>query len=194
MSFSIGDWSPGIGDPTFMGWLTVYSYYGAAGLCFLRSIAGRRLKEEWLFWCVVCIAMALLGVVKQFNALTAVTEVGRLIAGSGGWTEQRGAVQVLAMVVLLGVSALALRGVLALSASVVTRHRVTILAGAYLLVFVILRGISWHGLGVILNYEIWGARVNWLAELLGVYGVAVSALIPGRDMRESVSTNNAGKG
>src|SRR6516162_9395429 len=37
----VGDWSPGIGDPTFAGWLTAFAYLGAAALCFRNE---RRLR------------------------------------------------------------------------------------------------------------------------------------------------------
>src|SRR5882672_1117833 len=39
----IGDWSPGIGDPTVMGWLTVAAYFAASWLCvraFRRAHGG----------------------------------------------------------------------------------------------------------------------------------------------------------
>ncbi len=37
----VGNWSPGIGDPTFVGWFTVVAYFDAALACWkARASAG----------------------------------------------------------------------------------------------------------------------------------------------------------
>jgi uncharacterized membrane protein len=159
-----------------MGWFTVYSYYLTAGVCLLKLIRERRHKPEWIFWGIICFGMVLLGVIKQFNLLTAVTEIGRIIARSGAWMEQRRFVQIWAMVVVIGVFIITAIIICALPMQVVAHNTMTILGFAYLVLFVILRGISLHQFGTILGYEILGARINWLAELLGIYWVCFSSL------------------
>jgi hypothetical protein len=177
LSMTIGSWKPGIGDPSFMGWFTVFSYYFVALLCFLKMISEKLPlgKKERNFWVVMCFALIVLGFIKQFNLLTALTETGRIIARSNGWMEQRGIVQVLAMVVVCFIglifSMILYRRLLQfLSAP----KKMAIIGLSYLLLFVIFRGISLHQLGPILNYKILGARVNWIAELFGIYWICLS--------------------
>jgi hypothetical protein len=174
--FTIGSWSPGIGDPSWMGWFTVYSYYLTAGVYLLKLIRERRHKPEWIFLGIICFGMILLGVIKQFNLLSAVTEIGRIIAQSGTWMEQRRFVQIWAMAGVICVFIITVIIICALPMEVVAHNRMTILGFAYLVLFIILRGISLHQFGNILGYEILGARINWLAELLGIYWVCFSSL------------------
>jgi hypothetical protein len=173
---TIGSWSPGIGDPSWMGWFTVYSYYLTAGVCLLRTFKGRDQRPEWIFWGFLWFGMVLLGAIKQYNLLSALTEIGRIFAKSGGWLEQRRIVQFWAMVVVTGVFSLAAKMILDHPVKIVRHHIMTVLGFAYLVLFVILRGISLHQFGTILGFQIFGARVNWLAELLGIYWVFFSSL------------------
>lgn len=174
-SLAIGSWQPGIGDPSLIGWFTVCSYYLTATLCLLRMVIERQRKGEGTFWGIICFGMILLGVTKQFNLLGALTEMGRMMALSGSWIEQRKVVQTWAMVVVIGVIVLTAITINTLFARVVTRNVLTICGFAYLVALVILRGISLHQFGAALSYEIWGIRINWLAELSGVYLVCLSS-------------------
>ncbi|MEN6375209.1 MAG: hypothetical protein ABFD75_10590 [Smithella sp.] len=47
-----------------------------------------------------------------------------------------------------------------------------------LILFVGLRAISLHQFGTVLNYEIWGARINWIAELFGIYWICLAIFWP----------------
>jgi hypothetical protein len=101
-SFTIGSWSPGIGDPSLMGWFTVFSYYFTASICFLKMFSKRvrQQKQALIFWGIICFSMVVLGMIKQFNLLTAMTEIGRIIARSDGWIGQRAIIQVWAMIIV----------------------------------------------------------------------------------------------
>ena len=59
-----GGWEPGIGDPTLMGWFTVFAYFGTALLCYraLRKAkrAGPGQHGLIMGWGALCIAMAAL--------------------------------------------------------------------------------------------------------------------------------------
>ncbi|CCQ53934.1 hypothetical protein CWATWH0402_4702 [Crocosphaera watsonii WH 0402] len=41
-------WQPGIGDPTILGWLTVFSYFLTAFCCFKCGHKNRR--DSWIWW------------------------------------------------------------------------------------------------------------------------------------------------
>lgn len=173
--FIIGSWMSEIGDPSFMGWFTVLSYYLTAGMCFLRLISRRSERHDRIFWVVIVMGMVVLGLIKQFNLLSALTEAGRMVARSGGWVEERRLIQVCVLMVTFGIFVFIAKRVCFASLSVATRHSVTALGFVYLLFFVACRGISWHYFDVFLSCEIFGVRINWLAELSGIYWVLASS-------------------
>lgn len=178
---TIGSWKPGIGDPSFMGWFTVFSYYLVVSVCLLKMIS-RTLqpgKKAWLFWAFMCLAMIVLGIIKQYNLLSAVTEMWRIIARHGGWMEQRRIFQAGAMIFFFVISliiyALLYRRSLQFFS---VQEKVTAIGLVYLVLFVGLRAISLHQFGTVLGWKIWGVRINWIAELFGIYWICLAIFWP----------------
>ena len=96
------DWHPGIGDPTFAGWLSVVSYFATAIICWLAyrsacatSAAALSSRYEIGFWRFVAILMTFLGFNKQLDLQTLFTKIGSYFAHVGGWYDQRQTVQFL---------------------------------------------------------------------------------------------------
>jgi hypothetical protein len=92
----IGHWSPGIGDPSVMGWVTVALYLVAAWLCFLcsrrsRVLARRGSDARWepRLWGLFALFLLALGINKQLDLQSAFTEVMRVVAREQGWYEAR---------------------------------------------------------------------------------------------------------
>jgi membrane-anchored protein YejM (alkaline phosphatase superfamily) len=171
---TIGAWKPGIGDPSFMGWFTVFSYYLVASLCLLKMISRTLLpgKKAWLFWAFMCLAMIVLGVIKQYNLLSAVTEVWRIIARHCGWMEQRWIIQAAAMILFFVISMIFSSFLYRRSLQLFSvQEKIAAFGLVYLILFVGLRAISLHQYGTVLGYEIWGMRINWIAELFGIYWI-----------------------
>jgi hypothetical protein len=99
-------WRPHIGDPDWIGWITVLAYAIAAWLCLL---AGRRIRRNSrdlengsaTMWFVFATGMVLLGVNKQLDLQIAFMQLGRNLAQGEGWYQQRRLAQVI-FVLLLG--------------------------------------------------------------------------------------------
>ena len=99
----IGTWSPAIGDPSVIGWLTVVVYLIAAALCFrvCRAIGNvENAKKERRAWALMTAAFGALAVNKQLDLQTALTESARILAKWQGWYGERRAVQVLFLAVV----------------------------------------------------------------------------------------------
>src|SRR5688572_33006079 len=98
-SLSSGQWKPGIGDPTLLGWLTVAVYLAGAAICWKAAAAsvGTRwptyTRGEPLFWLVCAVFLLCLGVNKQLDLQTWFTVLGKSLAKDTGWYEQRRLVQ-----------------------------------------------------------------------------------------------------
>jgi hypothetical protein len=193
-----GSWLPGIGDATPVGWFTVLAYFAAAWLCW-RVVSPRRLQRATMptaqqrFWWVLMAAMAFLGINKQLDLQTAFTEIGRAVAQSGGWYEQRHKVQVV-FIGLVGVG-----GVLALAAlgwisRPLSRSRALALGGlVFLGSFVVIRAASFHHVDLLINATVFSLRWNWIVELSGIALVAGGAALAWRDAVAGRASNSASR-
>ena len=168
----IYDWSPTIGDPSFLGWFTVVAYFLASLLCVHASrkdVDGRR------FWAILGFALAALGVNKQLDLQSLLTAVARGLANSEGWYDRRREFQTL---FVFAISFLALGG--AVAAFVLLRNRsrhVRIAAVGFVLLsaFICIRAASFHHVDRMLNSGFLGARFNWIFEIGGISLIALSA-------------------
>jgi hypothetical protein len=178
----LGEWSPGIGDPSFMGWLTVVAYFVAGAICLRAARRSRRaagaspadLRVSHVWW-LFALALFALGVNKQLDLQTALTEIGKTLALQQGWYESRRKVQ-LAFIVLLGV--LALGGVSWLAWHLrhsLRRMRAALVGGAILVWFVVARGTSFHHIEELIDIRLLGLRMNWVVELTGIAVIAFAA-------------------
>src|SRR5271154_6676510 len=104
------NWSPGIGDPTLTGWLTVVLYFSAAIDCWITArklCLERESSKELRAWRSIALAFLVLGINKQLDLQTALTEAGRVLANFQGWYDQRQSVQVAFIVLITIVSLMA---------------------------------------------------------------------------------------
>jgi hypothetical protein len=172
-AFTDGDrWRPGIGDPTFIGWLTVFAYFGAAYLCWRAAGNGLYGRKVRWFWNGLTILLILLGINKQLDFQTEVTFMGRDFAKATGWYEDRRIVQIIFILLI------AFGGMLATAAlfwiyRFELRRLWPALAGVgFLMVFIVVRAASFHHVDQFLHAGPGGFRMNWLLELGGIASIA----------------------
>ena len=174
-------WRPQIGDPSFMGWLTVAAYALAA---FTAWLAARRAgRAPGLaggsrgMWLLVTALMVFLCLNKQLDLQSLFTDIGRAISWKQGWYQQRREFQKWFV-----------RGVLAASfcttAFLVFRYRgfwrkhFLLSTGlAFLLSFIVIRAISFHHVDVLLKASVAGVKINWFLELTGIALIWLAALL-----------------
>lgn len=178
----IGNWSPGIGDPSVGGWLTVLLYLAATWAVWrlLRmgsthaATATAQRNERW-FWRSLLVALVVLGVNKQLDLQSAVTEIGRILSDRQGWYENRQQVQVafIAGVAIMGLTVLAAALHLTWRSPSATRWALT--GGVCLIMFMVIRAASFHHVDQTLALEWAGLRVNWLLEMGGLLVIITSA-------------------
>lgn len=174
-------WRPQIGDPTFMGWLTVVAYAAAALLCFLAARRclviddpkqGRRRCRMWLG---VGMLMLFLCINKQLDLQSLFTDVGRVLARREGWYDSRRVVQRW-FVLAVGASGAITLAILAWKLRSALQEHIVLLFGlTSLITFIVIRAASFHHFDMLIGSEILGIRVNWLLELGGISLVVLSA-------------------
>lgn len=179
-------WTPGIGDPSPIGWATVVAYMLGAALCFrASSTRGRRTKSateaaaarrdvRLLRFAAAC--LFLLGINKQLDLQSLFTEVARAYAKSAGWYASRRAYQRL-FIIGLAILGLSTGTVLLWQLRASSRSIKLILVGlTFLATFVIIRAASFHHADIWLgSTTIGGLRWNWVLELTGIAVVAIGA-------------------
>ena len=177
-------WTPGIGDKSVIGWLTVFVYLTAAVLAFSRARdaysaimpAPGALKN---FWLVLAGLLLLLAINKQLDLQSAVTALGRCMADAQGWYDDRQRVQ------LFFVGAIAVIGALSFVTALYflrrhLRQQWMVVAGLFLLAsFVIMRASSFHLMDALINARILGVKINWIMEL-GALALVIAGIWRGK--------------
>lgn len=174
-----GRWRPGIGDPTFVGWLTVFAYAVAAWSCWRtawreRGRDGSAVAGPVRLWLALALGLLLLGVNKQLDLQTWMTEVGRDAVRAIGRYGQRRTYQ-LAFIAAVAASCVGLLGTLLYVARPLTQPRLWALVGAcFLIGFVLIRACSFHNVDIFLAATIGRLRWNCVLELGGITTIAVA--------------------
>src|SRR3954452_18527378 len=163
------------GDPNPIGWLTTFAYFCVSGFCFWagqrekeNAIGRARVRHAPLFWFALCGVMVALGFNKQLDLQSDLTQLGRDMAVSEGWYENRRVIQSIFVVVFGLVAVAAVVAGLWFMRDLWRRYRLAFVGIVYLCTFVIIRAASFHHIDILL-YHLPGAGywVNTFLELGG---------------------------
>jgi hypothetical protein len=187
-----GQWRPGIGDPTLLGWATVVAYLAAALACWCAAAAEgtrtpRKGKHLAPFWSRLGLILVLLGLNKQLDLQSALTALGRHLAREQGWYDDRKEVQIVFIIIVAaaGCAGLAWLGWMVRRAS---RGRLLAMMGlAVVLTFILIRAFSFHHVDQLLGVRFAGLKANWILELGGIGCVGLGALWSRRAARDAIA-------
>ncbi len=202
-------WRPGIGDPTPIGWITVVAYFATCYLCleaFSREKKGpRRPLRKTIpavirvltkhkdnpplpakragMWLLLAAMMGALGVNKQLDLQSLVTDLGRVVSYLGGFYDDRRPLQVL---FILGIGVACVVFALKLwraTQGPLSDFRMSLVGLCVLLAFIFIRASSFHGMDAFLRISWIGVRMNAFLELSGISIVALGTFAPRRKQR-----------
>ena len=166
------NWTPGIGDPTIGGWVTVALYLMASGSCW---ISARKLglediprSNERRAWRAISVLFLALGINKQLDLQTALTEAGRVLAHYQGWFEQRQFVQLAFIALVAIICLIAAITLLLWTRSAPIPTRLALIGTTMVLGFVLIRAASFHHVDQFIGQRILGLRWNWILEMSGI--------------------------
>ena len=181
-------WRPGIGDRNPLAWcITTVVYFVACWLCLSAGRSNRAAPRNcgesrlgWL-WSVFAGMMFLLGVNKQLDLQTLLTQCGREMARQGGWYEQRRDVQ------KAFICGCAVFCIVCATVGIVTlrahwrQFGVAYLGIVGLITFIVIRAASLHHVDVLLyRLSQVGNWMNFGLELGGTLLVAFGAFLATR--------------
>ncbi|MRR36765.1 hypothetical protein EG829_19295 [bacterium] len=177
LEYLMGEWRPGIGDPTFMGWFTVFSYILCAAValsvCYLNRAHDKRFAR---FWLLIGVVMVLLGINKQLDLQSLLPEMGRQIFRAQGWMEMRRIVQFWFIISLGCVSVAVFGWFTVLYRALFRRFMLAFIGIFFLLSFVFIRAASFHHFDAFRELSFLGIKMNWVLELTGIYLVCLAGL------------------
>ncbi len=166
-------WSPGIGDPTFIGWLTVMAYLA----CSYHSLKVYKssetifkvspLRQKWLWFGIFCLLLAL-GINKQLDIQTLLTRVAGSILYHNGLHEHKRVIQqgFIAGVTIFGIATLV--ALFIYFKQVAKQHRYAIIGICGLALFVVIRAASFNNVQLFFGSEYLSEHFNWVFELGGI--------------------------
>ena len=180
----IGHWSPGIGDPSVMGWVTVAVYLVAAWLCFLcsrrsRVLARRGSDARWepRLWGLFALFLLALGINKQLDLQSAFTEVMRVVAREQGWYEARRQYQYAFIGAVAVLAAFAGTALIAAAWRLGRALKLATVGLVFVLAFVAVRAMSFHHVDALIGTRVLNVRVNWMFEIGGIAAVIAGAVL-----------------
>ena len=181
-------WRPGIGDPSWAGWLTVAAYAIAAGLALLayracwseahrlERIHPHEAENERLlarFWLLACIALTALGINKQLDLQSLFTQLLRDAAHEQGWYDNRRRYQFAFVVATAWAGVLSIGAMAWLLRRVLDRVWLAVLGLGWMTSFVVIRAASFHHLETFLQSITLAGNVA--VELSGIAMIAAGA-------------------
>ncbi len=160
-----GRWHAGIGDASIFGWVTVVVYLLATFRCIVKAKDSKKFGGNYQFWLYLGAFLFLLGINKQLDLQSWLTEFFKDNAQAYGWYKHRRPVQII-FIALLGlgmvIALLSLRLFLANS----WRHNKLTWVGIILLgMFIVTRAASFHHFDIFINRPILGLKVNVIFEI-----------------------------
>jgi hypothetical protein len=173
------NWSPGIGDPTIGGWITVILYLVAVLGCWKTAhelaMLETRVSQEHRTWRALSALFLGLGINKQLDLQSALTEAGRVLAHSEGWYDQRQVVQLVFIGVVATICVVAALVLLIWSRNAPAPTWLALIGTIFILGFVLVRAASFHNMDRFLGDRILGFRWNWILEMGGISLVLVGS-------------------
>jgi uncharacterized membrane protein len=170
----------GIGNLSIVGWLTVILYFSAAIRCW---IIARELRcaaddieqaKELRGWRSITVAFFALGVSKQLDLQTVLTETGRFIAKFQGWYDQRRSAQIVVVAVVAVISLIAAIMLLRWARNAPVSTWLALAATIMLIAFLMIRAVSLHSFDRLIDARILGVRLNSIVEI-GAIGAVLAA-------------------
>ena len=167
------NWTPGIGDPSIGGWITVLLYFLAVVSCWRTARNSKSTDQK--IWYTISISFLALGINKQLDLQSALTELGRVLAFEEGWYRQRETVQ---QYFIAGVTLFC--GWAVITLLVWARHSplptwLALTGTMFVTGYVLIRAASFHHIDRFIGTTVLGFRWNWLLEMGGISVVLVAS-------------------
>lgn len=153
-----------IGDPTFIGWLTVFMYILASFRCVYKAIESKKAGSNYQFWFFLAFFLLCLGINKQLDLQTWFEHSMKASAQAHGWYEHRAILQQV-FIALLGFGMIAvLLSFRLFLANTWKNYALTWMGIVLLSLFIVVRAAAFNRLNIF-NHHILGVNIHELIEI-----------------------------
>jgi DNA-directed RNA polymerase subunit RPC12/RpoP len=160
-----GRWHAGIGDASVFGWVTVAFYVLAAARCLVKANASRKFGGYYQFWLYLAAFLLLLGMNKQLDLQSWLTEFVKDNALVNDWYLYSKRVK-FAFILALGLGMLtALLSIRLFLANSWRHNKLTWWGIILLCTFILIRAASFHHFDILINRPILGLTISMLLEV-----------------------------
>lgn len=157
-----------IGDPTFVGWITVAIYLVATFRCAYIAVASKRMGGSYQFWLYLALFLLCLAINKQLDLQTLFEQNMKAMAQEHGWYEQKVMMQQV-FIVMLGFGMLvALMSFRLFITNTWRNYALTWMGVVMLCVFILVRAAAFNRIELVINREFLGVSLNALMEISAV--------------------------
>jgi hypothetical protein len=182
---TIADMAANIGDLEIDDNYRVHSrivfviFVGSYGLAKKRPYklakVNTGVSQEQRTWRAISALFLALGINKQLDLPTALTVVGRMLAHSEGWYNQRQVVQLTFIVLVAIICVVATLALLIWARNAPAPTWLALIGTMFVLGFVLMRATSFHHMDRFLGERMLGFRLNWILEIGGISLVLVGS-------------------
>jgi hypothetical protein len=156
-------------------------YFVAAATCFLlisvrAASTAPLLKVQSQAWKMICIIVALLGLVRPYEVHSMFSAALRTSAVTGGWYNERVHHQLDLLLVAAFVAAVLAAFLLFETRKWHLSTQIAALAAFYLCGAFVVNVLSLHGLDQLLNRRLAGVPLRWAVDFLGLSTIIAAAL------------------
>src|SRR5262245_54647951 len=148
----------------------------ASGSCW---ISAHKLLEdipnERRAWRAISVLFLALGINKQLDLQTALTEAGRMLAHYQGWYEQRQFVQLVFIALVAMTCLIAAITLLLWVRNTPIPTKLALIGTTMVLGYVLIRAASFHHVDRFIGRKILGLRGNWILEMSGIVLVLIAS-------------------
>lgn len=152
-----------MGDPTIVGWVTVFVYLLGTISCLYKAFQCKKLGGSYHFWLYLALFLLCLGINKQLDFQTWFEQSMKASAKAHGWYEDKVILQQV-FIAVLGVGMIAILISFRLFLTNTWRHYTLAWVGVVLLcLFILLRAAAFNRVDMLINHEVFGVNLyEWL--------------------------------
>lgn len=161
-------WLISIGDPTMIGWVTVFVYFAAAIRCGFKATASKKFGGNYQFWLYLGAFLLFLGINKQLDLQTLFEQTMKELAQTHGLYEYKSILQKI-FIALLGLAMLTVLISFRLYLVNTWRnYQLTWIGMILLCVFILMRAAAFNRLDFLAQQNIFGFKINEVLEILAI--------------------------
>jgi hypothetical protein len=155
--------------------ITTYSVFKSERRAILAHVPDR-VHGRWKFWLAMAVLVLLLGVNKQLDLQTSLTNMFRSQFRERGIYQDRREYQAVFVAILGVIGVAAIAWILWLLKSVNRSTALAMFGAVILIAFILFRAVSFHHVDTLLRLELNAWRVGWLIEISGILVICAASI------------------